>query len=496
MNTKENKLYYGDNLEVLRHYINDETIDLCYIDPPFNSKRNYNMIYNNIGKEDRAQAQAFVDTWEWNEAATKGYEELRNPENKLYSFQTRSLIEGLQKILGNGSLFAYIVHITLRVAEIHRVLKPTGSFFLHCDPTSSHYLKLVLDAIFCPSGGDFRNELIWCYSRMAAKGQKQFSRCHDVIFWYSKSKSWSFNVDSIRLPYAATSKARAGYRKTSLGGGSPVSEICELNEVGKFPEDWMQIPFIRGKEYLGYPTQKPEKLLERIIKASSNEGEIVLDAYCGCGTTISVAQKLNRRWIGVDITFQSISLILKRLEDTHGKEVVKNAELNGVPKDMESATALAHKTNDKTRKEFEKWAILTYSNNRAYINEKKGADSGIDGRVYIYESTAITKQIIISVKSGHVNVAHVRDLCHVVDREKAVGGILLTLEKPSKPMIQEAKGVGIYTNPLTGQVMDKISIITIEEIIKGDRMKLPTSVVEVVKSAQRNVKDTQKDIQF
>ncbi|MFM5889871.1 MAG: DNA-methyltransferase, partial [Dolichospermum sp.] len=193
--------------------------------------------------------------------------------------------------------------MTLRITEIHRVLKPTGSFYLHCDPTASHYLKLILDAVFCSQRGSLRNEIIWIYSRMAAKNQKQLSRCHDIIFWYSKSEQWIFNVDQIRLPYAETSKARAGYKKTNLGGGKPKSEICELNEGGKFPEDWIQIPFIRGKEYLGYPTQKPEALLERIIKASSNENDIVLDAYCGCGTTVAVCQKLDRQWIGIDITY-------------------------------------------------------------------------------------------------------------------------------------------------------------------------------------------------
>ncbi|OAV68600.1 DNA adenine methyltransferase YhdJ [Bacteroidales bacterium Barb6XT] len=492
--TTANKLYYGDNLEVLRNYIKDETIDLCYIDPPFNSKRNYNMIYNNIGKEDRAQSQAFVDTWEWDNAAMQGYEELLNPENKLYPLQTRILIEGLQKILGKGSLFAYIVHITLRVAEIHRVLKKTGSFYLHCDPTASHYLKLVLDAIFCPQGGEYRNEIVWCYTGPGSPNMRQFNRKHDTIFWYSKGDNWTFNKERILMPYKDGKPHAGGFIEKNGGRLDP-----EDYQKGKVPETWwtdIAIVARSVKERLGYPTQKPEKLLERIINASSNEGNTVLDAYCGCGTTVSVAQKLNRRWIGIDITFQSISLILKRLENTHGKEVVKNTELNGVPKDLESAKALALKADDKTRKEFEKWSILTYSNNRAYINEKKGADGGIDGRAFIYESEKVTKQVIISVKSGHVNVAHVRDLCHVVDREGAVGGILITLENPSKPMMQEAKEAGTYTNPLTGQIMDKISIVTVDEMIKGSRMILPTSPVEVVKSAQKNVNDTQTGIEF
>ncbi|MFM6248241.1 MAG: DNA-methyltransferase, partial [Dolichospermum sp.] len=286
--------------------------------------------------------------WSWDNHANHGLDEILSNYHGRFTRQCISLINGLTDVLGKGSLLAYLVSMTLRITEIHRVLKPTGSFYLHCDPTASHYLKLILDAVFCSQRGSLRNEIIWIYSRMAAKNQKQLSRCHDIIFWYSKSEQWIFNVDQIRLPYAETSKARAGYKKTNLGGGKPKSEICELNEGGKFPEDWIQIPFIRGKEYLGYPTQKPEALLERIIKASSNENDIVLDAYCGCGTTVAVCQKLNRQWIGIDITYQSISLILKRLEDSF-PGVLKTIKLHGIPKDIESARALANKTDDRTR---------------------------------------------------------------------------------------------------------------------------------------------------
>ncbi|MFM6243821.1 MAG: DNA methyltransferase, partial [Dolichospermum sp.] len=404
-----NQLYYGDNLEVLRRYIKDDSVDLCYIDPPFNSKRNYNQIYNNIGAEDKAQAQAFIDTWEWDDHAIHGINEILINYHGLFTQQCIALITGLSNVLGKGSLLAYLVSMTLRITEIHRVLKPTGSFYLHCDPTASHYLKLILDAVFCSQRGSLRNEIIWIYSRMAAKNQKQLSRCHDIIFWYSKSEQWIFNVDQIRLPYAETSKARAGYKKTNLGGGKPKSEICELNEGGKFPEDWIQIPFIRGKEYLGYPTQKPEALLERIIKASSNENDIVLDAYCGCGTTVAVCQKLDRQWIGIDITYQSISLILKRLEDSF-PGVLKTIKLHGIPKDIESARALANKTDDRTRKEFEKWAILTYTNNKAVINTKKGADKGIDGIVYFQGDKNDPEKIIFQVKSGKVKSGDIRDL--------------------------------------------------------------------------------------
>jgi len=210
-----NHLYYGDNLEVLRKYIHDESIDLCYIDPPFNSKRNYNQIYNNVGKEDAAQAQAFVDTWTWDELAIKGLKEIVGNERGLLSSQTINLVLGLEKVIGMGSLLAYLISITLRVVEIHRVLKSTGSFYLHCDPTSSHYLKLVLDSVFCSQGGDFKNEIIWCYSH-GGKSKRHFGRKHDVIFYYSKTTKYKFNPDRIKI------QMRSG--KESFGGKLEVDE--------------------------------------------------------------------------------------------------------------------------------------------------------------------------------------------------------------------------------------------------------------------------------
>ncbi|MFM6347790.1 MAG: DNA-methyltransferase, partial [Dolichospermum sp.] len=337
-----NQLYYGDNLEVLRRYIKDDSVDLCYIDPPFNSKRNYNQIYNNIGAEGKAQAQAFIDTWEWDDHAIHGLDEILSNYHGRFTRQCISLINGLTDVLGKGSLLAYLISMTLRITEIHRVLKPTGSFYLHCDPTASHYLKLILDAIFCAQGGDFLNEIIWCYKDPSGKTIDYFRKKHDVIFFYSKSKKHIFNADSIRVEYGESTKQQIKNKTTSFG------KTVTGHPLGKIPEDWWTIPIInsQAKERLGYPTQKPEALLERIIKASSNENDIILDAYCGCGTTVAVAQKLNRQWIGIDITYQSISLILKRLEDSFGKEVLTNITLHGIPKDLESAIALAQKQDD------------------------------------------------------------------------------------------------------------------------------------------------------
>ncbi|MBU1631387.1 MAG: site-specific DNA-methyltransferase, partial [Candidatus Omnitrophica bacterium] len=374
----KNKLYYGDNLEILRKKIKDNSIDLCYIDPPFNSKRTYNQIYLNKGEEDKAQAQAFIDTWEWDDKANEGLKQITENYNGVFTVQSIDLILGLSKVLGKGSLLAYLVSMTLRIAEIQRVLKPTGSFYLHCDPTASHYLKLILDAIFCPKGGDFRNELIWHYRRYTGVS-RDFQTMHDIIFRYSKTNDFIFNT--LFQPYQETNLKNHPWEHDEDGkkfywkkGKNITPYKVYFNEDGTKMNDVWIIPQISpiGNERQGYPTQKPEKLLEQIIKASSNEGNIILDAYCGCGTSIAVAEKLKRRWVGIDITYQSISVILRRLEDSFGKDVLNKIHLDGIPKDIESARALANKKDDRLRKEFEKWAVLTYTNNRAIINEKKG----------------------------------------------------------------------------------------------------------------------------
>ena len=474
-----NKLYYGDNLEVLRKYIKDESIDLCYIDPPFNSKRNYNQIYNNLGKEDQAQAQAFVDTWTWDNHANEALEEIQSNYQGKFTSQTIDLIDGLTKVLGKGSLLAYLVSMTLRIVEIHRVLKSTGSFYLHCDPTASHYLKIVLDTVFCSQGGDFKNEIIWCYGSGGAS-KNHFSKKHDVILYYSKSSNnFIFNVDLVREPYSSPEKVEHKIIKGKA--------YQRKHELGRIPFDWWTIPILTNtaKERLGYPTQKPEALLERIIKASSNKGDVILDAYCGCGTTIAVAERLERNWIGIDITYQSISLMLKRLEDSFGKNVLDKIELNGIPKDLESAKALATKPDDRTRKEFEKWAVLTYSNNRAVINDKKGADKGVDAIAYFQGDKDNREKIIFQVKSGNVKSGDIRDLQGTMTLQGAALGIFITLKPPSKDMIQTAKSAGIYRSPYRSQSVDKIEIVTVQEILEQKKRLDVILTFEVLKAAEK-----------
>ncbi len=548
-----NQLFYGDNLEVLRKHIKDESVDLCYIDPPFNSKRNYNQIYNNIGKEDQAQAQAFIDTWTWDDFANRGLAEILENYHGKFTSQSIDLIAGLTKVLGKGSLLAYLVSMTLRISEIYRVLKPTGSFYLHCDPTASHYLKLIIDAIFCSQGGDFQNELIWKRTNAhndATQGLKRFGRNHDVIFFYTKTTNFIWNTnyaaydeEYIRKNYNNLEEGTGRRYKTSdLTAAKPGGDTS-YEWKGVFPskgrywaysktnmerfesenrivytrngmprlkhyldempgvsiqDTWIDIIPAPAGERLGYPTQKPKALLERIINTSSNEGDIILDAYCGCGTTVAVAQRLKREWIGIDITYQSISLILKRLEDSFGKGVLDQIKLNGIPKDMESAIALANKKDDRTRKEFEKWAVLTYSNNRAIINQKKGADKGIDGIAYFQGENDDPEKIILQVKSGKVRSGDIRDLQGTVTLEEAALGIFITLEEPTKDMIKTAKAAGIYQNKFMSQSCDRIQIVTIREILElNKRLDIRLSL-EVLKSAEKQmeVQGTQMELDF
>jgi DNA modification methylase len=547
----KNQLFYGDNLEVLRKYIKDETVDLCYIDPPFNSKRNYNQIYNNIGTEDRAQAQAFVDTWEWDDMAITGFEEILSNATGGYTSQTVDLIKGLSVVLKKGSLLAYLVSMTQRVTEIYRVLKPTGSFYLHCDPTASHYLKLMLDAVFVANGGDYRNEISWKRTD-SHNDAKRFGKIHDVIFYYVKNVKSAifkpvysnytanyitkeFKQDSEGRLYkcedlTAPSHGSVTSGKYDFHGRTPGASrmwrmkqeaMEDLWEQGRIKTDENGIPLLRGQivyldekkgmpaqdfwedvnrigntsgERLGYPTQKPEALLDRIISASTNEGDVVLDAYCGCGTTVAVAERLKREWIGIDITYQSISLILRRLEAQYGKEVLDNVTLNGIPKDMKSAEALALKKDDRTRKEFEKWAVLTHSNNRAIINDKKGGDGGIDGTAFFMTGPDDNAKIVFQVKSGNVGRGDIAKLNSDRQRENAELAIFITLKEPTKGMIEEANGIGDYTHPLVDKKYRRVQIVTIKEMIEDEKRLEIAMSREVVKRAKVVVEDTQQDL--
>lgn len=483
--TVERSLYYGDNLDVLRKKIKDETVDLCYIDPPFNSKRNYNQIYNNIGSEDRALAQAFIDTWVWDTRANEGYAEILANEHGRFSAQTVDLLKGLQPVLKKGSLLAYLVSMTLRITEIHRVLKPTGSFYLHCDPTASHYLKLILDSIFVSRGGDFRNEIIWHYLKWSVE-QRQFVRNHDVIFFYSKSDDSNRVFNTLFVERSPATKKRFGNAKivsSHDSRGQRLPSQTEGESGGVAMDDVWDISRVPPIKQL-YPTEKPPALLERIIRASTNEGDLVLDAYCGCGTTIIAAEELKRKWIGIDITYQSISLILRRLEAQYGKAILSSIALDGIPRDVESARLLALKQDDRLRKEFEKWAVLTYTDNRAIINDKKGGDQGIDGTAFFLTGKDENAKVVFQVKSGTVGRGDISKLNNDRVREGAETAVFLTLQQPTSGMKQEANAAGIYKHELMSRTYPRIQIVTISEMLeKQKRLDIPMRL-EVLKRAQ------------
>jgi DNA modification methylase len=547
-----NNLYYGDNLDILRKLVADKVeVDLCYIDPPFNSQRIYNQTYSTPSKTDQAQAQAFVDTWQWDTVAQVGFYEITHPSaSSRFGERTIDLFKGFHQILketrDDRNLLAYLVSITLRLVEIHTLLKPTGSFFLHCDPTASHYLKLVLDSIF--SADSFRNEIIWLRGTPRGHAFTRFASTHDVILFYSKSVITTWNENAALQKYNLASLDHKTdhkyslrdfegrrFRYTSLINPNPdrpnlTYEFLGVTRVWRWTKDRMQSAYERGEvvqtrpgrvpqykryldeqkgkpigdvwndippvnsqaqERMGYPTQKPETLLERIITASSNEGDLILDAYCGCGTTIAVSERLRRRWIGIDITFQAIAVILRRMEQAFGQAVLDSIRTDGIPRDLAAAEALANRKDDKTRKEFEKWAVLTYSRNRAVIREKKGADKGIDGVTYFVSGHNETEKMVFQVKSGDVKRNDIATLKGDMEREGAKLATLITLREPTQPMKDEAAQAGIYHHPLTGQTMNRVQIVTVREMVQDQkRLELPMAT-EVLKTAPKAIKRNQ-----
>ncbi len=487
----KNKLFFGDNLDIMREHVKDESIDLIYLDPPFNSKASYNILFGEKnGTQSGAQITAFEDTWQWGNESEQAHYELVTQGSKPLA----DLIQALRSFLGTNDMMAYLVMMAIRLVEMQRVLKPTGSIYLHCDPTASHYIKLVMDSIFRLK--NYRNELIWCYSGGGVP-KKDFARKHDIIFRYTKSDSYIFNVDDVRQDYSPEilSRPKSSYAEHSYKS-NPGKKVAgwDLNPKGKHPDDWFYMPIINpcAKERLPYPTQKPEALLERIIKASSNEGDLVMDPFCGCGTTIAVAERLGRKWIGIDITHLAITLMKKRLEDSFTDEKTDDLspyEIVGDPVNVSGAKALSEQEPDG-RYQFEWWALGKISARPAQ-DKKKGADKGIDGYLYfIDDESGIAKKIIVQVKSGHVKLGDIHALKGVVEGEGAVIGAFITLKEPTKPMKEAAAAAGVYTpKMLPGKTYPKIQILTIEEILAGKQIDYPRVAPEVTfKKAERKKK--------
>lgn len=450
-------LFFGDNLDILREYIKDESVNLVYLDPPFNSKRDYNLLFKTPkGHDSDAQITAFDDTWHWGEQAEQEFAELLHQENTDVS----EMIQSLRRFLKESDVMAYLVMMTNRLLELHRVLKPSGSLYLHCDPTASHYLKIILDNIF--GSDNFRNEVIWSYRKWAV-AEKCFSKNHDVILFYAKDNEKSeFNI--LLQQRAASTLKRFGNKKIvsaidSSGRRVPSQTLDEESEGVKMSDVW-DIPIIApsSKERLGYPTQKPLALLERIIQASSNKGDIVLDPFCGCGTAVHASQNLGREWVGIDITHLAISLIEKRMKTAFPSITF---EIHGTPKDLDGARDLA----ERDKYQFQWWAC-SLVNAQPYQGKKKGADGGIDGIIFFQDDEKCAKKIIVSVKGGeNVTRTMVADLKNTVEREKAEIGLFVTLAKPTQPMITEAVSAGFYESPKGN--FQKIQILTVEDLLSG-----------------------------
>jgi DNA modification methylase len=526
-----NRLYFGDCLDVLRNEIADESVDLVYLDPPFNSSRNYNLLFKApSGHQSEAQISAFEDTWHWGEQAELEFREILSHRNT----QAAEIACAFRKFLDENDLMAYLVMMTSRLLEMHRVLRQNGSLYLHCDPSASHYLKIILDAVFGQSS--YRNEIIWKRTTSHSSA-KRWGDIHDSILFYSKSEAYTWNCvpqpyeqayldrfkrkdqsgnlwsdDNLTAPgvrHGDSGMPWRGIDPTTMGchwkvNLATVVDIVGIDRAKKLSTTaklelldehgfiyWPRqrsgegIGFPRFKRYLGagsavqdmvldipplnsqaadrmgFPTQKPIALLERIIESSSNPDDTVLDPFCGCGTAVHAAQKLGRQWIGIDITHLAITLIEKRLHDAFPNI---EYEVHGTPKDLDGARNLA--IRDKYQ--FQWWACSLVGA-QPWQDKKKGADRGIDGIIYFQDEKGIPKKIIVSVKGGEtVGRAMIADLKNSVEREKAQIGLFVTLAAPTREMLKEALTAGFYESPnFKSAEFPKIQILTIEGLMNG-----------------------------
>lgn len=464
-----NQLYFGDCLDILKKLHHEHPkgfIDLIYNDPPFNSKRNYNILFESAElKDTKAQKEAFADTWS-NISYKDTLEEIKEIDLDLFKF-----LESLDAIRISKGAVAYLTTMAIRIHYMHKVLKDTGSFYLHCDPTMSHYLKIVCDLIF--GNNNFRNEIIWHYRKWPS-GHKQFQRNHDCILFYSKTENDDRVFNKVDLMERTESTLRRFGKQKILSGhdedGNRLPSEMEDDESAGVPRDdtWDigRVPPIKQI----FPTQKPEALLSRLIRASTNEGGLVADFFCGCGTTVTVAQKLKRKWIGVDISHLSIGLIERRLAGEYGSKIKKTYEIDGLPKDLDSAKQLAAGT-DKGRLKFQDWIIETKIG--GIHNPKKTADGGWDGHL-TFEGRYKKEIVLIEVKSGKVTISQLRSFITVVKQQKASLGVFVCFEdKITKGMRLEAKGQGYLDKDSLTTKCDKIQIIAVEDLMEGKNIQLP-----------------------
>lgn len=457
----DNFLYYGDNLGVLRDDLAEESVDLIYLDPPFNSNATYNVLFRApTGEQSKAQMQAFDDTWHWNDQSEAAFDDVLKSGNT----DAANVLRALRSFLEDNDMMAYLANMAVRLLELHRVLKKTGSLYLHCDPTASHYLKIVMDSIF--GRKKLVNEIIWHYRKWPT-GKYSFQRNHDIILLYEKGEPENRTFNQLFMERAASTVKRFGSKKIISGharsGDRVPSQMSEEDSEGVRQDDVWNIGRVPPIKQL-FPTQKPDALLDRIIQASSREDNVVLDPFCGCGTTILSATRLHRQWIGIDVTHLAIGLIERRLKQAFPDTKFR---VEGTPKDFAGAEDLAR----RDKHQFQIWAV-TLINAVPYKGGKKGADTGIDGYYYCKPDGKTSEAGIVSVKGGenlHRNM--VSDLVGVMRRERAPLAVLISLREPTEPMIREAAAAGVFNTPF-GR-FPKVQIVPVENLLEGKFPKLP-----------------------
>lgn len=512
MRHSPNALYCGDNLDVLRNCIPDESIDLVYLDPPFKSDQNYNLLFREKdGSKSVSQILAFEDTWEWNMEAERNYTAAAERGGRLGQIMVQ-----FRTMLGDTDMLAYLAMMAPRLVELHRVLKHTGSLYLHCDSTASHYLKILLDGVFGPS--HFKNEIIWKRNSAhsdARQGAKHYGRLTDTIFFYSKGDNVTWNQkyrpydeEYVNRDYRRVDESGRRYRLDNIQGpggaakGNPFYQVMGVSRHWRYSREKMQqlikegriiqtrpgavpqykryldeMPGVaiqnlwddisvinnRSQEMLGYPTQKPLALLERIINVSSNEGDVVLDPFCGCGTAIEAAINLKRTWIGIDITLQAMRVTRNERFPKLNNQVTYDVIYR--PCDITAAEAYAAEQPF----EFQDWAVEKLD---GVPSRPRSGDRGIDGRLYFNDGqNTPLRQILISVKGGKLKSPFVRELQGAVAREHAPMGVLISLHEPSKQMIRDAASSGFFACSLG--TFPKIQIVTIRRILGEAKLELP-----------------------
>jgi site-specific DNA-methyltransferase (adenine-specific) len=535
-----NHLHFGDNLRVLRESIPSESVDLIYLDPPFNSNASYNVLFKAPdGAGSGAQIEAFGDTWEWGLSAEQAFDEVLKSGNT----DAAEMLRAMRQFLGENAMMAYLCMMAVRLIELHRVLKPTGSLYLHCDPTASHYLKILLDAVF--GAINYRMEIVWKRTFAHGNVSRNYGAIADKIFFYAKGEGYCWNDpmrqlthEEIEAKYPFSDADGRRWQSVTLRNPGPRPNLhfpyiasngqtyqphpngwsCNLTRLQKYDEEgrlhfpskvtgalrlkmyadetrgerlqsiWTDIPPIsaNAKERLGYPTQKPVALLERIISASSNPGDVVLDPFCGCGTTVHAAEKLGRRWIGIDVTHLAIALIQRRLRDAFGADL-KPFTLHGVPRDVAGARALA----EHDKHQFELWAVSLIPNAQPWKGGKKGADQGRDGVLYVEGPGRKTETCIIEVKGGAIGDAQIRSLIGAMERTKAPMGLFVTLNEPTKPMLATAAAAGFWETDW-GPV-PRVQIVTVEALLTSPAppIRIPMARNDAYKRAARETRGDQ-----